>query len=180
MAENEPVEPEQGADLQADADEAADDSGSTSTLLIVLPVALVMAAVGGWLAYSQYPMVDNAAGQVQTLFASSDSTESEPTEYGSFYEIKGLIVNPASSSGARYLMVDVGLESTNAEVIADLETKEVVVRDRMIRLLGERTSDELSDISKRDTIKTELLDSINDVLKDGAIDRLYFTQYVLQ
>lgn len=139
-----------------------------------------MAAIGGWLAYSQYPVVDAAAGQVETLFVSADSAEGESTEYGSFYQIKGLIVNPASSEGARYLMVDVGLESSDPEVISDLESKEVVVRDRMIRLLGERTSNELSDITKRDTIKTELLNSINDVLKEGAIDRLYFTQYVLQ
>lgn len=139
-----------------------------------------MAAIGGWLAYSQYPTVDAAAQQVETLFASADTAEAESSEYGSFYQIKGIIVNPASSEGARYLMVDVGLESADSEVISDLESKEVVVRDRIIRLLGERTSTELSDISQRDSIKTELLQSVNDVLQEGAIDRLYFTQYVLQ
>ncbi len=146
----------------------------------MVPVALVMAAVGGWLAYSQYPAVNAAANQVETLFVSADTAEAEANDYGSFYEIKGLIVNPASSEGARYLMVDVGLESSKSEVISDLESKEVVVRDRIIRLLAERTSTELSDISQRDSIKTELLHSINDVLQEGAVDQLYFTQYVLQ
>lgn len=141
---------------------------------------LIMAAGGGWLAYSQYGQLDQAATQLKGYFASSDTSASTPRDYGSFYEIKGIIVNPSGSEGARYLRVDVGLESNEEAVISALESKEVVVRDRIIRLLGERPASELGDITLRDSLKHELISSINGVLSDGAVDRLYFTQYVLQ
>lgn len=143
--------------------------------MLLLPLMLVMTGGGVWLAYSQYGQVDQAANQLMTMFA-SDSTE---IEYGSFYEIKGLIINPAGSEGTRYLMVNIGFESNESSVLTDLENKEVVVRDHILNILGERTAEELGDISKRDALKKELLRSINKVV-EGKVDRLYFTQYVLQ
>jgi flagellar basal body-associated protein FliL len=47
-------------------------------------------------------------------------------------------------------------------------------------MLGEFTVPELSDIDRRAFLKDTLLSSVNEVLKDGEVRRLYFTQYVLQ
>lgn len=177
MAGNEPDTPEQP---DAHKPEPTESGGGRRFALILIPVLLIMTATGGWLAYSQYQQVDQTARNLMAYFVDPDTAESNPREYGSFYEIKGLIINPASSDGARYLRIDVGLESDEEKVISALESKEVVVRDRIIRLLGERPASELGDITLRDTLKTELRRSINDVLSDGSIDRIYFTQYVLQ
>ena len=45
---------------------------------------------------------------------------------------------------------------------------------------SERTVQELAEIAFRDGIKAELIERINGILEEGPIDRLYFTQYVLQ
>jgi flagellar FliL protein len=91
-----------------------------------------------------------------------------------------MIINPAESQGSRYLMVNVGFESDQEIVLTELENKEVVIRDRVIKMLGEFTVPELSDIDRRAFLKDTLLTSVNQVLQDGEVRRLYFTQYVLQ
>ena len=147
--------------------------------MVLIPVLVLALAGGAWISYSRYADVDHAAKTVTGLFASAD-TAASPTEFGSFYEIKGMIVNPTNTEGNRVLMVNVGLESDVQPVITELEDKEVVVRDLILNRMGQHTVDELASISKRDTIKNNLRVSINEILKEGRVNRLYFTQYVLQ
>jgi flagellar FliL protein len=110
----------------------------------------------------------------------SEASAEPPPDFGSFYEVENMIINPAESQGSRYLMVNVGFESDQEIVLTELENKEVVIRDRVIKMLGEFTVPELSDIDRRAFLKDTLLTSVNQVLQDGEVRRLYFTQYVLQ
>ncbi len=77
-------------------------------------------------------------------------------------------------------MVNLGLEVNKESVLEELSQKDMVVRDTVLRLLSARTVAELADISLRETIKQELMQEINRVLAEGKVQRLYFTQYVLQ
>lgn len=145
-------------------------------MLVLIPLVLVAAAGGGWVAFTQYARLSAAAA----VFAESEQPEDAPIEYGEFLEIQGIIINPAESNGQRYLMVNIGLESDKAKVLEEIESKEIVVRDKMVKMLGEHTVEILADISQRQTIKDELREAINKVLEKGEVQRLYFTQYVLQ
>lgn len=147
--------------------------------MLLIPVLLLALAGGAWVSYNRYADVDQAAKQVTGLFASTDTTAAS-TEFGSFYEIKGMIVNPTNTEGNRVLMVNVGLETNEPPVITELEEKEVVVRDLILNRMGRHTVNELASITQRDTIKNNLRQSINEILKEGTVNRLYFTQYVLQ
>ncbi len=145
--------------------------------LILVPVVLLAAGGGAWVAYSQYGLLAGAT----TALAGADSTDADaPIEYGHFSEIQGLIVNPAGSAGRRYLMVNVALESESEKVLEELAEKEVVVRDTILKVLGLRTVDDLAAIEQRPALKEELRGAVNAVLHRGKVTRLYFTQYVLQ
>ncbi len=167
--------------------------------MIVLVFVALTAGVGGsfvahfnydWLADRFDAMQSSRAsgaaaassedGDATTGASNTPSSAVVPTDYGSFYEVENMIVNPAESQGSRYLMVNVGFESDAQEVLTELENKEVVVRDRVIKLLGEFTVPELSNIDQRSFLKDTLRTSVNQVLQQGAVRRLYFTQYVLQ
>jgi len=167
--------------------------------MIVLAFVALTAGVGGsFVAHFNYGWLSNhltsgptapAGNASATASGGDDAAAPEgatraqaaaPMEYGSFYEVENMIVNPAESQGSRYLMVNVGFESDADEVLTELEDKEVVVRDRVIKLLGEFTVPQLSDIDRRTFLKDTLRTSVNQVLQKGAVQRLYFTQYVLQ
>lgn len=137
------------------------------------------AAGGAWLAYTQFARID----QVVAATWPNDEPAADTTgsvEYGAFTEFQNLIVNPAATDGTRYLAISVGFEAASPEVLDELKAHEIVVRDAILRALGQRTVAELSVVAQRDTIKNEIRTTVNEILQDGEIDRLYFTQFILQ
>ena len=160
---------------------AGEEKKGKGFILILVPVLLLSLAAGGYLAYSQYSKLTQAAAVIGQDFGSEEEQDNtEPVEYGEFTELQGLIINPSGTEGRRYLMVNVGLETGNAKVLEELEQKDIVVRDKILQLLSLRTVPELSDIALREEIKEQLLTEVNSVLEEDRVTRLYFTQYVLQ
>lgn len=177
---DEPIE--QTAGETGDDGEPVDGKkkGSMGTLLILLPVLLIGLAGGGWIAFSYYPELARAAEILHpTAPEEEDSGTPEPIEYGQFKELQGLIINPTNSDG-RFLMLNIGLETAEPAVLEELDQKDIVVKDTILRLMSERTVQELGDITRRDTLKQVLIDALNGILNNGKIDRIYFTQYVIQ
>lgn len=161
---------------------------------LLAAVMLFAAGAGAVVAYTQYETVDRTvrsipyarqavqqAGQLASTvpYVGTDTTGKEQ-KYGSFTKMDGLVVNPAGSDGSRYLAVSIAFESKQQGVRAEMEKKKVVVKDAILTLLSEQTVEELSDPDQRDTLKTELIEETNGVLSGGSIDRLYFTEFVLQ
>jgi flagellar protein FliL len=144
-----------------------------------VPVLLAV-ALGGWLGVSGHPIVAQAAGRITPPVDSSAAPPTEPVRFGVFAALDGLIVNPAGTGGQRYLMVSIGLEAARQGTLDELLSKEVVARDTALQLLGARTVEELADLHLREDLKDELLAAFNGLLRRGRIDRIYFTQFVLQ
>lgn len=145
-----------------------------------MAVILLPALGGGALALSQYENIAIGTAEARSKFASDEVEPSSIRSYGEFVQIGGMIVNPARSNGKRFLMVDLGLESSSAAVLTEIQQKDIVVRDTILKILGSRTVDELASLDHRNSMKEDLLGAINSVLDRGTVDYLYFTQYVLQ
>lgn len=156
-----------------------EDKGTRRTLLIVTVLVLAALGSGAAVAFSQYSTIARAASVFVNAAPDSSETETPVPEFGTFHKIGNMIVNPAETEGRRYLMVDIAFESADPVVKTELQAKDVVLRDLLIRRLATRTVAELSDVDLRPQLKTELRDSVN-VLLAGEVDRLYFTQFVLQ
>lgn len=175
VREQEEVEAAEGAE------EAAEEGKKGKPLLVWLLPLILMPAVGGaYFAYTQYTTIAQAAVSAGLDVGFAGSAAEEPIEYGQFKTIEDLLINPAGSDGKRFLVVSLGLETKSADVLVELEQKDIVVRDAVLRLLSERTAEELAAIEKRGEIKAQILEELNTVLQTGTIERLYFTQFLLQ
>ena len=161
---------------RTDALEGAEDAKGkgASFLLILLPLMLLSSGAGAWLAYAQYPALAE-----MTASGPEEATD-EPIEFGEFMELSNIIVNPADSDGRRLLMLSLGMETSDAAILESLTQREMVVRDTIIKILGQRTVDQLANIEERTLIKDQLRDAVNGIISEGEINRMYFTQYVLQ
>lgn len=149
--------------------------------MLLVPLILFAAAGGAWMAYGHYDQVTKSVSMLQAQLGMNDeSNPNAPIEYGKFMELKNIVANPANTKGGRYLMVNIGFESDEQAVLDEIESKEIVVRDEILNLLSNQTPAQLSDIDRRDSIKTVLRQNVNRVLREGEVQRLYFTQYVLQ
>ena len=154
-------------------------AGGKGRKIAVVLAIIVGAGLGMGVAYSQFGVIDRTAQGL--LGAGNDAADAKrPVKYGEFMQIEGLVVNPAGTGGVRYLMVSVGLEAADPAVLEEVTTKDVVVRDAVIGLLSAKTVETLADIGNRDDMKEEIRLTINGILGKGEIDRLYFTQFMLQ
>ncbi|MCS3862613.1 flagellar FliL protein [Salinibacter ruber] len=171
--------------------------------LLLLALALGVAGVAGvGVTYAQYdrvgetiqaipyvgqiaqnpgtvPYADQIAGMLP--FAGGDSGgDTESKKVGALSKLEGLVVNPAGSRGNRYLAISVVFEMEAPKVKKEMEKKKVIIKDAVLRLLSERTVEELSDPERRDNLKKALREEANGILSKGEVDRLYFTEFVLQ
>ena len=158
-------------DQQATSDEVS--KASHLSWLIGLVAFVVALAGGAYLTFANY-------GKVATVIAYASASESGGRTYGTFGEIKNVVVNPAGTSGGNYLMISLGLEASSEEVIDEIKSKEIVIRDLAIDYLSKKTPSELSTPKAREVIKKKLLEKVNQLLTGQKVSHLYFTQYVLQ
>lgn len=94
--------------------------------------------------------------------------------------LENLVLNPAASGGARYLLLSVAIEVGNAKAGEDFKTRDAELRDIILTALGTKTVEDLTEISRRDGFKTELESAINARFGKKAVKSLYFPQFVVQ
>jgi flagellar basal body-associated protein FliL len=95
-------------------------------------------------------------------------------------EIKDLVVNPAQTDGTRYVCATVSLEASTAQAAEEVSARESQVRDKLIEILGSRTVGELSSLEVRDDIREEIREAVDDLITQGEIEAVYFSNFVLQ
>lgn len=103
-----------------------------------------------------------------------------PETFGQVFQIEGIIVNPSDAKGSRHLLVDIGFQTEDPEVIAELTEREVLLRDNIITFFSAQRYDVLTDISMREKIRDRVLEIANYNLAGGQVDRVFFIRYVVQ
>ena len=68
----------------------------------------------------------------------------------------------------------------NAKAGEAFKNRDAELRDIILTALGTKSVDELTEISRRDQYKQELLDAVNARFGKQAVKRLYFPQFVVQ
>jgi flagellar FliL protein len=99
--------------------------------------------------------------------------EAAITSLGSF------TVNLRGSGGGRVLRVEVQLETSgaNAAVVAG---RTVQLRDSVITAISDYTWSELEGTDGKVRLRDELLQRVNGITAPAVVERLYFTQFVVQ
>ena len=98
----------------------------------------------------------------------------------SVHVLENLVLNPASSGGARFLLLTVAIEVGNAKAGEEFKTRDAELRDIILTALGVKTVDELTEIARREQFKTELKTAIDAKFGKKAVKSLYFPQFVVQ
>jgi flagellar FliL protein len=91
-----------------------------------------------------------------------------------------IIVNPAGTGGRRFLSTIVGLTLKDPKTEPLVQAQMPIIRDAAITLLASKSLDQLASIGYRDTLRTELVASINGLVKEAPVAGIVFSTYVLQ
>ena len=99
---------------------------------------------------------------------------------GILYPLDTFTVNLLSENGSRYLKAQVSLELSGKELTEELDAKKAVIRDRILRILSSKSIEEVSTLKGKDQLGAQIMQELNTMLKDGSINGVYFTDFVIQ
>lgn len=139
--------------------------------LIIIPVVVLLLAVGGFLGYSKYKKGKEA------------KTLAQKTEKVSIIcPLKSFVVNLLDKKGVgkRYLKVTIQLEVENEENRLVVENHIPQLRDTILLLLSSQTLNEINTMEGKLELKQTLLSRMKQILGDGIVQRIYFTEFVVQ
>jgi len=187
-------------DETKETEEESENKGKKSgnMLMIIIIVVLVLIIIGGAVV-ALLLMGDDDEGQMQpanqqmqqqapSASASRQSARNTPLlphsrpldEIGILYPLDTFTVNLKSDQGRRYLKATMSLELNGEELSLELDAKAPVIRDRVIRILTSKTLEEISSKKGKQKVSEQIMDTLNSMIKDGSIQGIYFTEFVIQ
>jgi flagellar FliL protein len=140
--------------------------------------AIIVAAI--------FAIVGGAAGaafigpRIARSTAKAPVTDSSKVTEGSIHLIENLVLNPAGTSGTRFLMAAIAIETKSSAENDRMNKRDAELRDVILAVLGARTIDQLSSLADREPLKKEVMDSVNAMFGPGVARSVYFPQFVIQ
>ena len=172
--------------------EVKKDEGKKSNLMIIVVGGFVamLLIFGGIIAFIlSGDDEDSQRGQTASSSTENGGEQQQQTKtyrrkssltVGPMLEMETFIVNLLSENGRRYLKVRVNLELEDEELKEEIGTKIPVLRDIIIRVASSKTLEEISTEKGKEKFKDQIVSEINYNLKDGKINNIFFTDFVIQ
>jgi flagellar hook protein FlgE len=130
---------------------------------------------------------DDAAADDETPAGGDEAAGEEGTgEHGKagasapVYTLDNLVLNPAGSGGARFLLLTIAFELKSEATVETMKARDAELRDAVLVTVGNRTVEQLADVGVRDSLKLELQAATKKLFRRGVVRRVYFPQFVIQ
>ena len=146
---------------------------SSKTTLILAVVGILAGAAAGLFALG--PMLAKRSGGHAPAAKAAEQANSFVV-----HAVENLVLNPAGSGGTRFLMVNATFELKDGGTEQLMKDHEAEVRDHILGLLGKKTVDELTDMTRREGLKKEVIDAVAPLFPKGAVKKVFFPQFVIQ
>ena len=162
------------------ANEQEKPSKKSPLLLIIAGVLAVLLIGGGVTAFlllnREKPSTAEGGPGPENPPVSSRSSDL----VGPMVDIEPFIVNILDPDGTRYLKAAITIEVLDEKKSAAVKQRMPQVRDAILLLMGNKTFNELSDLQGKLQLRSELLDRLNEILGKDSVQKIYFTDFVVQ
>ncbi|OEU60539.1 MAG: hypothetical protein BA870_11340 [Desulfuromonadales bacterium C00003094] len=150
-------------------------------MLIIIIAAVVILLGGGAAAFFLLKGGDPEG-------AATPAPESAPTTtapgakgtIGPMVGIEPFIINILDDEGTRYLKAAITLEVNNEPVVEEISLRMPQIRDTILLLVGNKTFNELADLQGKLQLRSELRERLNKIVTSGRVQKIYFTEFVVQ
>jgi len=159
-------------------------------ILIILAVIVGVVGGGGAGVFMAGPLLASKVPAASAATPAADSSaDDEPEEddahgggHGAapVHLVENMVLNPANSGGSRFLLLSVAFAVKDADVVKAMTERDPELRDVILRDLGARTVEELTDITLRDSIKVQLRAAVRERFGKDTVRDIYFPQFVIQ
>lgn len=171
--------------------EGAEEPKKSKTLIIIIAAVLVLllSVVGALFFLMSHGGEEEDAdgyaptaahGQAVDKDKKKGGTHGDDLTIGPVFAVDNLIVNLMSEGGSRYAKFSVALELDAQELAPEMLAKKALVTDILITVVSSKTAEELMNIKGKEAVKNEIMEKVNERLKDGRVKNVYFTNFVVQ
>jgi flagellar FliL protein len=144
---------------------------------IVLGVIVIVVGAGGYLGWDLL-----VKGKKEGPKTPKSRPQIRREEVGIIYPLESFIVNLMDKVGLgkRYLKVKIIIEISGEEAKKVVEGRKPQLRDTILLLLSSQSFKEINTMEGKLELKQALLARINQTLGEGIVQRIYFTEFVVQ
>ncbi|WP_347491381.1 flagellar basal body-associated FliL family protein [Desulfoscipio sp. XC116] len=154
---------------------AAADKPARSNLMAMFLMMLMVFVVGAGMVIGYFKFIDPGSD--------SDSANAKPTKEitMSSMELGDMVVNLADRNGNHFLKTKIVIEYPEDKKTAELvQEKKSHIIEAVLLALRKKTVDEIKPPEATEKLKQELVTAINNRLEEEVIERVIFTQYIVQ
>lgn len=153
---------------------------SMKKLISITGLVFFFAAGGVW-AISSSPWADDILElkPIKVLF-SAPAKGSTPVHSGHIYEMDPFLVNLNDENALRYLKIKIEIESNQENRNEEYAKRLPQLRDATLTILSGKNHREIMSAEGKKNLKKELKDRFNKVLKDFKVQKIYFTEFIIQ
>ena len=99
---------------------------------------------------------------------------------GETYPLDTFVVNIRDGDRDRYLKLKAELEISGSDTAEEISQRMPQIRDLVISLLGSKSFEDIRTIEGKNFLREELLLRVNSLLSTGSVNRIFFTEFVVQ
>ncbi|MBT0878613.1 MULTISPECIES: flagellar basal body-associated protein FliL [unclassified Campylobacter] len=163
---------------------APKSKGSSLVLILVTVLLLVVLIIGGLVIFllmgsGDEEKADESVKTEQVEKKPAKKKNEMSADVGVIYPLDGFTVNLVSDSGTKYLKCKIELEQNIETLTPELDKKIPIIKDKIIETLSSKSVEEISTGKGKERLKEEIINKINEVLNDGFIKNIYFTDFVI-
>lgn len=111
--------------------------------------------------------------------AQAEDKAKEDEFIGKVVPMETFLVNLAGSRGGKLAKITMELEVSNADVMGEIDRRKPQIRDIIIILLSSKNYEQVSSRDGKDFLRDEIRDRVNSFLTKGKINKVYFTEFLL-
>ncbi len=115
------------------------------------------------------------------ILEKKDDKKSSEKSVGNFlFTLEDVICNPAESNGKVLVLTSIGFDMNDEKSKKIMEEKNVILKDIIISNIARKTVSELNNVSKRDSLKIQIIQNIESKIPSVKINDLYFSKFIIQ
>ena len=144
-------------------------------IILVLVFLIVIVLVGGFFAL-RFGLLGGLLDGVLGTSETGEETYREP-EYT--YEMPEVVVNLAGER-RQFLSVKFFVGYDDAGLTEELERRKPEIRDAVLKILWDKTEEDIKSGQGKEQLRQELQETINDMLRQGDIRGVFFWHVMIQ
>lgn len=101
-------------------------------------------------------------------------------EIGEIFEMEAFTINPLNSGGRRFAKIQLSLETSNKDVITELEKRNPQIKSIMLKYFRSKSILDLTHPTFTDSSAAVLIEEVNKVLSSGKVINLFYQDLLIQ